>query len=273
MIIQVEYPKSGGTWLYKMIAYYLNIPFLPLLKTKNCLPKPGEIVDPAKARLEGYDGKNPFSAQSEFGYISQSHALSQNIFFRPKDCTYYLIRDGRDVITSYYLYESFYLKKKDKKPSRIKLLQQTINKGFCFLFPKRRPYSQLIDLKKSTNLFDQYVAIRAREWNHHVSSWLGEKKPVYRYEDLLRHTAKTLGEILRGIGAKINDDLLHRTVELMSFANCQKLENDRDPGSRFYRKGIQGDWRNYFTDRQKEIFKKIAGETLIRLSYEKDLNW
>lgn len=39
------------------------------------------------------------------------------------------------------------------------------------------------------------------------------------------------------------------------------------------RKGQSGDWRNYFNDRIKRIFKEEAGEALILAGYEKDLNW
>ncbi len=45
-----------------------------------------------------------------------------------------------------------------------------------------------------------------------------------------------------------------------------------DPTS-FFRKGEAGDWRRYFTDHAKRWFKDEAGELLIELEYEKDLQW
>ena len=41
----------------------------------------------------------------------------------------------------------------------------------------------------------------------------------------------------------------------------------------FFRKGSVGDWKNYFTDQNKAIFKEVAGKTLIELGYESDMNW
>jgi lipopolysaccharide transport system ATP-binding protein len=38
------------------------------------------------------------------------------------------------------------------------------------------------------------------------------------------------------------------------------------------RKGIAGDWRNYFSDRIKRTFKERYGELLIATNYEKDLD-
>ena len=40
-----------------------------------------------------------------------------------------------------------------------------------------------------------------------------------------------------------------------------------------YRKGIHGDWKNYFTPRLKEMFLDKMGDLLIRLGYESDNSW
>ena len=40
-----------------------------------------------------------------------------------------------------------------------------------------------------------------------------------------------------------------------------------------FRKGIIGDWRNHFTEAHKRAFKNIAGQLLIDLGYEKNLDW
>lgn len=45
-----------------------------------------------------------------------------------------------------------------------------------------------------------------------------------------------------------------------------------DPAA-FRRKGEVGDWKRYFTDNAKRWFKEEAGEALVRLGYENNLNW
>lgn len=40
-----------------------------------------------------------------------------------------------------------------------------------------------------------------------------------------------------------------------------------------YRKGVSGDWKNYFAEMHKEEFKKHYGEGLIRLGYESGNKW
>lgn len=41
----------------------------------------------------------------------------------------------------------------------------------------------------------------------------------------------------------------------------------------FVRKATFGDWVNYFNAADGKAFKKIAGQTLVRLGYESGLNW
>jgi hypothetical protein len=40
-----------------------------------------------------------------------------------------------------------------------------------------------------------------------------------------------------------------------------------------FRSGKVGAWQEHFTPQHKELFKQVAGELLIALGYEKDLNW
>jgi hypothetical protein len=44
-------------------------------------------------------------------------------------------------------------------------------------------------------------------------------------------------------------------------------------GSFTFRRGVIGDWRNHFKEEHKAAFKQQAGQALIDLGYETDLNW
>lgn len=54
-------------------------------------------------------------------------------------------------------------------------------------------------------------------------------------------------------------------------------ETGRAPGTEdvfaHQRKGIAGDWKNYFTSQIKDEFKKRFGNPLIQTGYENDTNW
>ncbi|MGH2702418.1 MAG: sulfotransferase domain-containing protein [Actinomycetota bacterium] len=45
------------------------------------------------------------------------------------------------------------------------------------------------------------------------------------------------------------------------------------PRSSTFRKGVIGDWRNHFTEEHTRAFKDLAGEQLVELGYERDLDW
>lgn len=84
---------------------------------------------------------------------------------------------------------------------------------------------------------------------------------------------------------------LHRNIEaarkeLFGFLNLDassaapiSREGKTLPGvaapspTRFMRKGIVGDWRNYFDDRLIQWFKEEAGDALIAAGYEHDASW
>jgi hypothetical protein len=45
-----------------------------------------------------------------------------------------------------------------------------------------------------------------------------------------------------------------------------RKRGEEDPSS-FFRKGVAGDWKHVFTQREREIFDREAGELLTRLGY------
>jgi hypothetical protein len=73
------------------------------------------------------------------------------------------------------------------------------------------------------------------------------------------------------LGANASREIVERCVEKNSFQSRAKNRKpgEEDQGS-FFRKGISGDWKNYFTPRDKRIFYDEAGDTLESLGYEAD---
>lgn len=62
-------------------------------------------------------------------------------------------------------------------------------------------------------------------------------------------------------------------------SRAAKIKGDLKPGfkkerpSEFLRKGVVGDWQNYFTEQTKAWFKEEAGETLIKYGYADSMDW
>jgi hypothetical protein len=102
----------------------------------------------------------------------------------------------------------------------------------------------------------------------------GDRYAEVRYEDLLEHPHQEVRRLLAFLGVHTEGKLVERCVSSASFEKLSKgRERGQEDPSSFYRKGVAGDWKNYFTEEDRRIFKEEAGELLIRLGYERDLGW
>jgi Sulfotransferase domain len=121
----------------------------------------------------------------------------------------------------------------------------------------------------------------ARSWNARVGktaedgpALLGPNYTEVRYEDLLERPNEEVARLAGFLGADTREKAVQQAVRSTSFEKLSKgRERGQEDTSSFYRKGVAGDWPNYFTERDKEIYKEEAGELLIRLGYERDLDW
>src|SRR5215210_566524 len=121
----------------------------------------------------------------------------------------------------------------------------------------------------------------ARSWNSRVGKTaedgpvlLGPNYTEVRYEDLLERPNEEVERLLGFLGADTSEKAVRQAVGSASFEKLSKgRERGQEDPSSFYRKGVAGDWKNYFTGRDKEIYKEEAGGLLIRLGYERDLDW
>lgn len=102
---------------------------------------------------------------------------------------------------------------------------------------------------------------------------LGENYTEVRYEDLLERPEEEVRRLLEYLGAEAGDETVRHCVESTSFERVTSRRRGEEESSAFLRKGVAGDWREVFTERDKEIFKEVAGDFLIRLGYEEDESW
>jgi len=93
------------------------------------------------------------------------------------------------------------------------------------------------------------------------------------YEVLLRDTRKVFAELARFFSLRLSDDLLDKIVHDNSFRIQTGRHRGEEEITSLLRKGIEGDWKNQFSETHKQKFKVIAGDLLIELGYEKDCRW
>lgn len=95
-----------------------------------------------------------------------------------------------------------------------------------------------------------------------------------RYERMVQDPQGLVTDLYRWLG--VNDDpvFIADSIDRCKFENFSegRTRGEVDPKAE-WRKGVVGDWRNYFTEADKDMFKRMAGGLMVELGYEKDLNW
>lgn len=241
-VVIVSYPKSGSTWLRFMLAHLISDILLgepkeiDFFRAQLIVPEISE-----QAQREGVD----FNALPS-PRIMRSHSLYNPGF--PK--VIYLLRDGRDVLISYYYH-----------------------------FKKFHSFNG--------TLYDFILSnVRGIEWDKHVNSWLFDNHSlsnifVIRYEDMLRDPVEELKRLLDFIDISGPSEKIREAVNNSDFDIMRKMEENKGLGYveqgdrkiKFVRKGQKGNWKEDFRDKEKAAVKKIYGETLIKVKYEDSNQW
>lgn len=108
----------------------------------------------------------------------------------------------------------------------------------------------------------------------HGPTLLGDQYLEVRYETLLSQPESEVARILRYLGADASGRSVKACIEATGFEQTSKRKRgEEDSLSVRFRKGVAGDWRNVFTERDENIFKEKAGDLLVKLGYEKDSGW
>ncbi len=101
------------------------------------------------------------------------------------------------------------------------------------------------------------------------TAWLDcpEVLPLH-FEDFIHNRRETLGKVFDHVAKRVP----HLPIEREKAIDI--LEESVDPkSSPTFRSGKTGEWKKYFTDEHKRIFKDVAGDLLIKLGYEEDGDW
>jgi hypothetical protein len=102
-----------------------------------------------------------------------------------------------------------------------------------------------------------------------VFQWLATPGVMcIRYEDLVNNRDATLASML---------DEVEKTGYRIPTPRAQALsvlvDAIQPKKSHTFRSGKTGNWKEYFTDEHKKLFKDVAGDLLTRLGYEKSADW
>jgi hypothetical protein len=181
----------------------------------------------------------------------------------------YIVRDGRDVLISErfrnFVEESKFLTSEDKR----------IIEGL------RKDQNQFTNGTRSI-FTESFIRRVAKGWIKNLQEIEDEGKRLFgknyfalRYEDLLSNPFDEMTRLWKFLGViKVDQSLAKKIKTEMESNPDEEWQAQRDERiASFLPKGQAGNWQRLFTERDKFIFKEVAGEMLIKWKYEKDLNW
>jgi hypothetical protein len=236
-VFHVTHYKAGSRWVHRILKRCVDDRLLPVEADRRQF-----LEDPIET---GRVYSACYATREEFDAIE-----------KPPDARhFFVLRDLRDTMISGYF---------SLKISHPKFKVDAVN--------VLRDRLQELDTAEGMMLIlDEWVPLNAQIQR----SWIGSGEPIIRFEDLLTDAEPILEEVLLdrcelGIAKRT----LRRAIELETFEN---LSGGRAPGqedvSAHYRKGVAGDWRNYFNKELTQMFKECYGDLLIAAGYERDNDW
>ena len=206
---------------------------------------------------------------------------------------FHVVRDPRDIVVSAY-FSHMYSHPTHAWPELIeyrnKLESKDINDGLHMeidfrkdQFDEMRSWSNLSNNEAILDLKMEDITTQPYEQILKIFSFLGlvdnadftaEKRTRYFMSKIFSKIQNTLNLKLPFYVNKIPAERVLGIVWENSF---EKKSGGRAPGvenkNSHYRKGVPGDWVNYFTDEHIVHFKKSYNDLLIQYGYESDDKW
>ncbi|XP_057569221.1 sulfotransferase 2A1 [Hippopotamus amphibius kiboko] len=238
-VILLTYPKSGTNWLIETMC---------LIYSKGD-PKWIQSVPPWERSpwVENNYGYNILKDKEGPRLIS-SHLpiqLFPKSFFKTKAKVIYLIRNPRDIFVSGYFF--WRLATFVDRP-------ESLEQYFEWFIQGNVPYGS---------------------WFDHTRGWMSTRDKenflILSYEEMKQDTRSTVEKICQFLGKKLEPEEMNSVLKNCSFQVMREnnMSNFSILKHKFLaeneillRKGIVGDWKNYFTVAQAETFHKIFQERM-----------
>src|ERR1051325_6364214 len=180
----------------------------------------------------------------------------------------YIVRDGRDVLISErfrnLVEESKFLKAEDKR-----IVEELRKDQTLFTNGMRSIFTEGV-IRRVANGWVKNL----QETEEEGKRLFGENYYSLRYEDLLARPFAGMQKLWNFLGVQVDPTLEKAILDEMSSNPDEEWQTKRNEDiASFLPKGHAGNWQRLFTARDKSLFKEVAGEMLIKWSYENDLNW
>lgn len=258
---EVGYDNIYHCTVHKAASQWIRGIFEDSIVYKNCGLRPINIYSNG-TRSHIYSEKNglenDLKLTIEKNKIITPIYIDYNTFENKLDKSdnfkaFFVKRDPRDLVVSHYFSKKYsHVMSGNIGEFREKLNELSIENGLIML----------IDFLKEDGTF------KALESWEKVDS---DKIKVIKYEDLIGNEVKIEFNLLfEFLNFGLPDQKLDILLNNYSFENMSKgREKGNENKMSHYRKGVHGDYKNYFTDKVYEYFYDITGDLVTELGYLK----
>ena len=245
----LEYPRSGGNWVLKLLSAYLRMPYRDLDRSPQKL---SELIYYKIFRIPVMAYFNQVRVKNPFSYILKTH-LFHNHRYRK---IIYCVRDGRDVLASYYFYEKDFVRH-----------HLGLNPQFKFNddIPDKQQFENYLEYRFSTHDFPY------QDWVQHVETAikLSDNIVFVRFEDLKLDSRCAFIDLLHRINVDVDEERVRRVCEEHSFEREKERLRRTNPALCIHlRKGDIGSWREVFNDKAISYFQNKAGQLMKDLGFD-----
>lgn len=257
IIVICGYPRSGTTWLSRLVAELLDCPLKGNWGFSRQLPQD----------VEGLGRRSDYECYKSHHRLSALTGPTDRQIHR----LLYVVRDPRDVAISASHHFDVPFPTLRTATSWLPAGARVYGRLSAFLnrgIPRRLKKRRFIDaVMHGDPAISEWLAV---PWREHVRPFRTASVPIVRYEDLLNDPVSACTYLLASIGVDKAGTEVRQAIAHQAFDKRKQEFKDRGQSYeyRFLRRGQQGYWRREFTAAEKREFTRTLGEDLQSLSYE-----
>lgn len=212
-----------------------------------------------------YSAQEDILDDNQAMYTHEWMSFSQ---FKDPECRHViLMRDPRDIIASYF-------------------------RRYAKCFPQENPEEILIQLMKGGRYIYWglggsccHLASVKRIIDNYLIALKMPTAYVLRFEGFISNSLSSLKHMLHNLGkyphpfVNLTDEFLMEAIKLGSYEHQSSgklfrgIEKNDPVTGKSYRLGLPGGWRSCFTPKAIQVFKELSRDGLIKLGYEKTMEW
>ena len=264
VLLGISFPKSGTHLLDQILLGFANV--APYAKRLHSF----------YAEYEGESGvkRAPEQALHWLDSLGPRDVASAHLFARPEAVArvtssnfipYFIFRDPRDVVVSHV----FYVTDMESRHVHHAYYQSLPD------FDARLKVSILGRQDPSTGSGQaRFEFPNIAERFSPYMGWLDQPEVLsIHFEDLIQDRVQTLNRIIDHFLARVPLQKITPQGASQQLI-LESLESSINPNkSPTFRSGKTGEWSKYFTEEHKNMFKESAGDLLIKLGFETNLQW